>query len=243
MVYKNFKFSFLIFTILILFFCKDVFIGERSHPNEYYKKERDKMVKIIEDMGIRDKKILKAMKKIPRHLYIPKKFRGICNPYGNHPCYIGYGQTISQPYIVAYMTEKLDLKKNEKILEVGTGSGYQSAVLAEMGCKVYSVERIKELVDHSTQILKSESYKNVKVAFKDGYKGWAEFSPYDAVIVTCAPEKVPEPLVKQLKEGGRMIIPVGKYSQRLLILKKREGKIKIEEDLYVRFVPMKKNKN
>lgn len=236
------KFCFILF-VLVLFFCGKNIPGEKINTGENYKIEREKMVSLIQQFGIKDKRVLMAMGKIPRHLFIPEKSRKFCDPYGNHPCRIGYGQTISQPYVVAYMTEKLNLKPKEKILEIGTGSGYQAAVLAELGCNVYSVERIKELADHSRFILKAEGYKNVRVGFKNGYNGWAEFSPYDAVIVTCAPEEIPEKLINQLKDEGRMIIPVGKYSQRLLILRKKNGKVIIEEDLNVRFVPMKKDIN
>lgn len=243
MNYKNIRFFYIILFLLSPLFCYDSSTGKNITSRKNYKIEREKMVLLIKKFGIKDRGILEAMNKIPRHLFIPKRFKGLCNPYGNHPCLIGYGQTISQPYIVAYMTEKLKLKPEEKVLEIGTGSGYQAAVLAEIGCRVYTVERIKELADHSHNILKTEGYENVKTAFKNGFEGWSEFAPYDAVIVTCAPEKIPEKLINQLKDGGRMIIPVGKYSQRLLILRKKDGKIIIEGDLFVHFVPMKKDKN
>ncbi len=200
------------------------------------------MVAQIRDFGIQDKRILNAMNRIPRHLFIPAAYRGRCNPYGNHPCYIGYGQTISQPYVVAYMTEKLRLKKDEKVLEIGTGSGYQAALLAELNCRVYSVERIEALARHSAAILKMQGYTNIKTAFKDGFEGWQVHAPFDAIIVTCAPDQIPPKLVKQLKDGGRMIVPVGANTQRLVLLRKRKGKVKVEADQYVRFVPMKKKR-
>jgi protein-L-isoaspartate(D-aspartate) O-methyltransferase len=136
------------------------------------------------------------------------------------------------------MTERMNLKKGEKVLEIGTGSGYQAAILAEMGVNVYTIEIIKELAEHAKEVLTSEGYKNIHFLNGDGYKGWPEHAPYDAVIVTCAPDKVPQKLVEQLKEGGRMIVPVGTWRQRLIILRKKKGKVVKENDLAVRFVPM-----
>jgi protein-L-isoaspartate(D-aspartate) O-methyltransferase len=197
------------------------------------------MVQLLEFYGIRDEGVMKAMKKVQRHKYIPEAYRRVNDAYGDHPCPIGHGQTISQPYIVAYMTEKMQVNPGEKVLEIGTGSGYQAAVLAELGAKVYSIEIVPELAAHSQKILKEEGYKDVLVLRGDGYKGWHEYAPYDVIIVTCAPEKVPQKLVAQLKEGGRMILPVGlPYRQRLVILRKIKGKIEKEKDLSVMFVPM-----
>jgi protein-L-isoaspartate(D-aspartate) O-methyltransferase len=205
---------------------------------------REAMVRQIERYGVRDEKILQAMRKVRRHLFIPRDHRpGAATAYGDHPCPIGHGQTISQPYIVAYMTERLALKTGEKVLEVGTGSGYQAAVLAELGAKVYSIEIVPELAAHAARALAAEGYGNVKVLAGDGYRGWPEHAPFDAVIVTCAPEKVPRALVAQLREGGRMILPLGAYSQRLVLLRKREGKIEREDDIRVRFVPMVRGKH
>jgi protein-L-isoaspartate(D-aspartate) O-methyltransferase len=136
------------------------------------------------------------------------------------------------------MTERMKLKKGEKVLEIGTGSGYQAGILAEMGVNVYTIEIIKELAEHAKKVLTSEGYKNIRFLRGDGYRGWPEHAPYDAVIVTCAPDKVPQKLVEQLKEGGRMIVPVGTWSQRLIILRKKKGKVVKENDLAVRFVPM-----
>lgn len=213
--------------------------GEQDASVEYdYRDERAEMVHVLQAYGIRDKNILAAMGKVRRHMYIPLSHRWGRNAYGDHPCSIGYGQTISQPYIVAYMTERMELKKGEKVLEIGTGSGYQAAILAEMGVEVYTIEIIKELAEHAQKVLTAEGYKNIRFLRGDGYQGWAEHAPYDAVIVTCAPDKVPQKLVEQLKEGGRMIVPVGTWSQRLIILRKKEGKVVKENDLAVRFVPM-----
>ena len=205
--------------------------------------QRQAMVDVLRAYKIRDKRILEAMGKVRRHLYIPESHRALSDPYGDHPCPIGHGQTISQPYIVAYMTEQMALQEGEKVLEIGTGSGYQAAVLAEMGADVYSIEIVPELADHARAILKTEGYQGVHVLTGDGYRGWPEHAPFDVVIVTCAPEQVPEALVAQLKEGGRMIVPVGKYSQRLVILRKTKGLIGRENDLPVRFVPMVRGKD
>ncbi|MFH0953284.1 MAG: protein-L-isoaspartate(D-aspartate) O-methyltransferase [Verrucomicrobiota bacterium] len=196
------------------------------------------MIRQLREYGIRSPAVLAAMDKVRRHRFIPADYLGLANPYGDHPCPIGYGQTISQPYIVAYMTERIDPKPGEKILEIGTGSGYQAAILSELGADVYTIEIIPELAEHARKILGSEGYTNVHVLAGDGYKGWPEHAPFDAVIVTCAPGEVPQALVDQLKEGGRMILPLGVGFQRLVILRKKGGKTEIEEDLPVAFVPM-----
>jgi protein-L-isoaspartate(D-aspartate) O-methyltransferase len=206
-------------------------------------RDRERMVSVLRAYGIKDKAVLAAMANVRRHMYIPMEFRWRCNPYGDHPCPIGHGQTISQPYIVAYMTERMKIKTGEKVLEIGTGSGYQAAILAELGAGVYSIEIVAELADHAKKVLKDEGYGKVKLLRGDGYKGWPRHAPFDVIIVTCAPENVPKKLVEQLKEGGRMILPLGKYFQRLVILRKKKGKIIRENDLSVRFVPMVHEKN
>lgn len=202
--------------------------------------EREAMVSVLRLYGIRDDRVLAAMRKVRRHVFIPEDYRNRRDAYGDHPCPIGHGQTISQPYIVAYMTEKITPKPGEKILEIGTGSGYQAAILAECGADVYSIELIPELAQHARAVLASEGYKKVHVLTGDGYKGWPEHSPFDAIIVTCAPEDMPQTLVAQLKDGGRMILPLGAGFQRLVIMRKRDSKIVQEDDLPVRFVPMVK---
>ncbi|PXA03482.1 protein-L-isoaspartate O-methyltransferase [Coraliomargarita sinensis] len=199
--------------------------------------DRQSMVEQVRAMGIRDRRVLKAMGRVRRHLFIPDKFRR-GDSYGNHPLPIGYDQTISQPYIVAYMTEKMNVRPGEKILEIGTGSGYQAAILAELGAQVYSVETIRGLAEHASAVLKEEGYHSVKVRHGNGNQGWAEHAPYDVILVTCAPATVPEALTGQLREGGRMILPVGGYRQHLVILRKSKGKIEQQDDLPVRFVPM-----
>jgi len=202
-------------------------------------RERAAMVEQLKRAyGIRDERILAAMARVRRHRYIPAAFRRHGEAYGDHPCPIGHDQTISQPFIVAYMTERLALKPGEKVLEIGTGSGYQAAVLAELGVEVYSIELLPPLAEHARRVLEAEGYKNVKVLTGDGYQGWPEHAPFDAIIVTCAPEEPPPELVRQLKEGGRMIVPVGVGSQRLVLLRKQDGKVRQEEDIMVRFVPM-----
>ena len=209
-----------------------------------YRRKRQRMVQLLKFYGIKDKRVLAAMNKVKRHMYIPGNYRRRVEAYGDHPCPIGYNQTISQPYIVAYMTEKLNVKPGEKVLEIGTGSGYQAAILAELGAKVFSMEIVPQLALHAQKTLKNEGYGEVKVLRGDGYQGWPDHAPFDLIIVTCAPEKVPQKLVKQLKEGGRMILPVGQpYRQRLVILRKVKGKVKKENDLSVMFVPMVHEKN
>ena len=152
---------------------------------------------------------------------------------------IGYGQTISQPFIVAFMTEQLQLKRDDRVLEIGTGSGYQAAILAELVAEVYTIEIIEPLAKNAEATLQRLGYKNVHVKAGDGYKGWPEHAPFDAVIVTCAPDHVPQPLVDQLKEGGRMIIPVGGFGdQELYLLEKKNGQLEKRAVLPVRFVPM-----
>jgi protein-L-isoaspartate(D-aspartate) O-methyltransferase len=196
------------------------------------------VVKLRDYYRVQDKRILTAMRKVRRHAFIPAGHLRLSDPYGDHPCPIGHGQTISQPYIVAYMTERMKLQPGEKVLEIGTGSGYQAAVLAELGVKVYSIEILAPLAEHARRVLAAEGYQDVRVLTGDGYKGWPEHAPFDSVIVTCAPENVPERLVEQLRDGGRMIVPVGAGIQRLVILRKHGDKVQREDDLPVRFVPM-----
>jgi protein-L-isoaspartate(D-aspartate) O-methyltransferase len=203
-----------------------------------YQSQRERMVeRQIKARGVSDKKVLAAMKKVERHKFVPKGYQ--YKSYDDSPLPIGEGQTISQPYIVAYMTEILKLDGTEKVLEVGTGSGYQAAILAELAKEVYTIEVIKTLGDRAKKLLEELNYKNLHVKIGDGYQGWKEHSPFDAIIVTCAPTHVPEALKEQLAEGGTMVIPVGqRYAQELVVLTKKKGKLVEKETIGVRFVPM-----
>jgi len=222
---------------LLLFSCSEKQTVTKDEDPDWMEK-RAVMVRQLRAYGIENEQVLRAIGTIHRHRFIPQKHLSLTSPYGDHPCPIGYNQTISQPYIVAYMTEKLNIKPSEKILEIGTGSGYQAAILAELGAQVYTIEIIPELADHARTALSAEGYKQVKVLTGDGYKGWPDQAPFDAIIVTCAPNDIPRSLVEQLKEGGRMILPLGAGVQRLVILRKKSGQVKKVYDLPVRFVPM-----
>jgi protein-L-isoaspartate(D-aspartate) O-methyltransferase len=187
--------------------------------------------------GIKDERVLAAMGKVPREAFVPPESREAS--YEDGPLPIGYDQTISQPYIVAFMTEQLRLKPSDHVLEIGTGSGYQAAILAELAGEVYTIEIVAPLAQSAEAALQRLGYKNVHVKLGDGYKGWPENAPFDAIIVTCAPDKVPQPLTDQLKEGGRMVIPVGeRFAQQLYLLEKKNGQLRESVTLPVRFVPM-----
>jgi protein-L-isoaspartate(D-aspartate) O-methyltransferase len=188
------------------------------------------------DRDIRNLKVLEAMGTVPRHEFVPESER--ISSYGDHPLPIGHGQTISQPYIVAFMTEQLDPKSTNRVLEIGTGSGYQAAVLSLLVQEVYSIEIVEPLAKQAEATLQRLGYKNVRVKTGDGYKGWPEHAPFDAIIVTCAPDHVPQPLIDQLREGGKMIIPVGDFYQELVLLEKRGKELQRKAVLPVRFVPM-----
>ncbi len=200
--------------------------------------ERKAMVDVLRHYKIHDERVLAAMEQVRRHVYIPAELRDRVDPYGDHPCPIGHGQTISQPFIVAYMTQRIDVKPGMKILEVGTGSGYQAAILSEIGATVFSIEVVPSLADHAKKVLAAEGYGRVTVKCGDGYEGWLEHAPFDAIIVTCAPSEIPTALKQQLRDGGRMILPVGSGIQQLVILEKADGSFNEIPDIYVRFVPM-----
>ena len=187
---------------------------------------------------IKSDKVLAAMGKTPRHEFMPDDVRNLA--YADRPLPIGHNQTISQPYIVAFMTEQLEPEAHERVLEIGTGSGYQAAVLSELVKEVYTIEIVEPLAKSATETLERLDYQNVHVKAGDGYQGWPEHAPFDAIIVTCAPNAIPEPLVEQLKEGGRMIIPVGPVGgvQELYLLEKKNDKVSQKAVLPVRFVPM-----
>jgi protein-L-isoaspartate(D-aspartate) O-methyltransferase len=207
---------------------------------DHYASARQRMVReqlAAPGRDITNSRVLAAMGKVPRHELVPADVRA--RAYADYPLPIGHGQTISQPYIVAFMTEKLDPRPSDRVLEIGTGSGYQAAVLSELVADVYTIEIVEPLARRAEQDLKRLGCTNVHVRAGDGYKGWAEAAPFDAVMVTCAPDHVPPPLVEQLKEGGRMIIPVsGPSDQSLYLLEKKAGKVQRRDVLPVRFVPM-----
>lgn len=209
--------------------------GARGNDFAY---RRSQMVKTqIEARGISDPAVLKALLKVERHRFVMPK--DISRAYNDYPLAIDEGQTISQPYIVAFMTEALKLNPTDKVLEIGTGSGYQAAILAEICDSVFTIEIFPKLAEKAKDVLNESGVKNVFIKTGDGYKGWAEYAPFDAIIVTCAPSKIPEPLQNQLAEGGRMIIPVDEfYGQSLVLLEKRKGKLREDKVLPVRFVPM-----
>lgn len=190
--------------------------------------------------GIKDKRVIEAMANTPRHKFVPLKYRE--SSYDDGPLPIGEGQTISQPYIVALMTELLQLKGGEKVLEIGTGSGYQAAVLSPLVKQVYTIELIQSLADMSKSVLQKLGYDNVTVKCGDGYQGWAEHAPFDRIIITAAPDEIPKELVKQLKVGGIMVLPVGTEFQELIVVTKTEKGIVQEKSVGVRFVPMVKPK-
>jgi len=225
--------SFVIFLIILLV-SPFAFGDEDSFLHQRYLMVKNQ----IERRGIADQEVLDAMAKVKRHLFVPRSVEYLA--YQDSPLPIGYEQTISQPYIVAYMTEAAKLKKGDKVLEIGTGSGYQAAILAEIVKEVYTIEIIKPLAEASRERLKRMGYKNIHVKHGDGYQGWTEFMPYDAIIVTAAPKKIPEHLIEQLKVGGRMVIPIGSFYQELYLITKTGEGIHEKALLPVRFVPMVK---
>jgi len=223
----------IILFILLMSFCQVA----SARNGASFEQMRDEMVsKQIEARGIKDRRVLRAMRKVPRHEFIPLNIMHLA--YKDSPLPIGNDQTISQPYIVGRMTELLELDGNERILEIGTGSGYQTAILAELARDVYTVEIIPELADRAKETLRDLGHYGVKVKCGDGYLGWPEHAPFDGIIVTCAPEEVPQALIDQLDEGGRLVIPVGSTWQQLTLIKKVDGKIEKESIIPVRFVPM-----
>ena len=212
--------------------------GQSPAPVGDLARERQRMVQEqLMPRGIREASVLAAMAKVPREEFVPADSRTAS--YEDGPLPIGYGQTISQPYIVAFMTEQLRLKPSDRLLEIGSGSGYQAAILAELVADVYTIEILEPLAKTAEATLQRLGYKNVHLRVGDGYQGWPEEGPFDAIIVTCAPDKVPQPLVDQLKDGGRMVIPVGeRFAQQLYLLEKKNGQLKESATLPVRFVPM-----
>ncbi len=209
--------------------------------SDYDKKRKAMVTNQLKVRGIDDPATLKAMRNVPREQFVPKKMQQYA--YQDNPLPIGHGQTISQPYIVAFMTQILKLKPNDRVLEIGTGSGYQAAVLAEIVKEVYTIEIVEELGLSAKGTLETLGYKNTTVRIGDGYNGWEEHAPFDAIIVTAGIDKIPQPLLDQLADGGRMIIPVGPPNLRNLVLAtKRNGKVKTKKVLPVRFVPFVRSK-
>ncbi len=203
-----------------------------------WEEKRAKMIQQLKEYGIRDPSILNVMSIVPRHEFVPEPYKKYA--YEDTPLPIGYNQTISQPYIVAYMTELLDLKKEDKVLEIGTGSGYHAAIISHFVKEVYTIEIIEELCQTAKQTLNKLKYKNIIVICGDGYKGYKEKAPYDKIILTAAPEEIPVPLIEQLKNNGIMIAPIGKKEdiQYLYKIKKIGNSIQKEIKIPVRFVPM-----
>ena len=227
-----------IFGLFLFIFCINCQAEETKSSN--FDRQRNMMVREqIEKRGIKDERVLAAMRKVERHRFVPSRARH--QAYEDFPLPIGEGQTISQPYIVALMTAALNLDESKKVLEVGTGSGYQAAILAELCSEVYTIEINDVLGKRAKDLLSKTGYSDVHIKIGDGYKGWKEFSPFDGIIVTCAPGHIPKQLKEQLAEGGRMVIPVGKRSfQELLVLTKKDGILTKSSIAPVRFVPMLK---
>ncbi|HEX2770182.1 MAG TPA: protein-L-isoaspartate(D-aspartate) O-methyltransferase [Geobacteraceae bacterium] len=222
----------ILFSILLGIACvvlaADTFLARRQAMVEHDIKGR----------GIRDRRLLEVMQKVPRHLFVEESQRW--QAYADHPLPIGEGQTISQPYVVALMTEALHLKPSDRVLEIGTGSGYQAAVLAELVQAVFTIEIRKALAESAEKRMRELGYRNVRVRYGDGYFGWKEEAPFDAIIVTAAANHIPPPLIKQLKEGGRLILPLGStvFSQTLTLLTRKGEQLSIEQIGPVIFVPM-----
>jgi protein-L-isoaspartate(D-aspartate) O-methyltransferase len=228
--------SVLIFFIIILQ-VNPACMAQVLNPHDFKTLRTEMVDDQILARGIRDEKVLSAMLKVERHRFVPEAY--LDEAYEDHPLPIGEGQTISQPYIVAFMTEALDLNPGDKVLEIGTGSGYQAAVLAEICDSVFSIEIFPSLVARAEKVLSELGYRNIYIKSGDGYSGWPEHASFNAIIVTCAPGSIPKPLENQLAEGGKMIIPVGGDNiQELILLEKKDGKLVKHNVLSVRFVPM-----
>jgi len=222
---------FLVFLVLILAACS------QAKPTDLTAQRNAMVEQQIEARGVSDPATLEAMRTVPRHEFLPLRLRE--EAYADYPLPVGHGQTISQPFIVAFMTEAIRPQPGERILEIGAGSGYQAAVLAQMGVDVYTIEIVEPLAEMARKTLERLGYKNAHVLHGDGYRGWPEHAPFDAIIVTCAPDQIPPDLVAQLKDGGRMIIPVGGgMNQELVLLRKHGDKVEKQSVLPVRFVPM-----
>ena len=230
--------------VLLLFFAGPVWGAVAGlpggDPSDSFAAARRVMIeRDLRGRGIKDARVLKAMEAVPRHLFVPEELRG--SAYNDRPLPIGSGQTISQPYIVAFMTELLALKPSDKVLEIGTGSGYQTAVLAELAASVYSIEIVPSLGERAKKILEALGHRNVEIKLGDGFFGWEERGPFDAILVTAAAPKIPEPLWSQLREGGWLVMPLGEQrrTQKLIRVKKSAGKQVVEDFSDVLFVPLR----
>jgi protein-L-isoaspartate(D-aspartate) O-methyltransferase len=221
--------------IVILMACGVGSIPDR--PEQDMTEQRRRMVaEQLRARDIRDARVLAAMERVPRHRFVPED--GRASAYEDHPLSIGHGQTISQPYIVAFMSQALDVRKTDTVLEIGTGSGYQGAILGELAGQVYTIEIVEPLAHSATKTLEDLGYRNVHVRAGNGYAGWPEQAPFDRIMVTAAPDEVPPALIEQLKVGGLMAIPVGTVIQELRIMRKTDKGMEVLQTLPVRFVPM-----
>lgn len=224
---------------LVFFVFFGIFLLNMDVMSQNWEKQREQMVEVqIRARDVRSKVVLDAMRVVPRHLFVPKSVQSMA--YDDRPLPIGQNQTISQPYIVAYMTEQINPKPGMKVLEIGTGSGYQAAILAQIGCSVFTIELLEPLANRAATTLKEIGYTTVNVRCGDGYQGWPEEAPFDAIIVTAAPEYIPPRLIEQLKDGGIMVLPVGPVNsvQFLKLVTKKGSKTTETNLLPVRFVPM-----
>ena len=214
--------------------------GQNSNwAMEQFEWQRRQMVEYqLRERGIKDERVLAAMSKVPRHQFVDSSWRDLA--YSDRPLPIGYNQTISQPYIVAYMSSAAEIAPEDKVLEIGTGCGYQAAILGEIAKEVYSIEIIPQLAEKARQTLNQLGYENIEVKTGDGYQGWVENAPYDAIIVTAAPEHIPQPLIDQLAINGKMVIPVGTWYQDIIVLTKTQDRVVKEKTIPVRFVPMRR---
>ena len=237
--------SLLSFSLLCFSSCATERLGDftaeqsqgRQQSDDEFKKQRRQMVeRQLRARGIRDGRVLAAMEKVPRQRFVPPAAAHLA--YNDHPLPIGQNQTISQPYIVAYMTEAAEVSANHKVLEIGTGSGYQAAILGELAREVYTIEIIPELADRARQTLNEMNYRNIHVKTGNGYLGWPEHAPFDAIVVTAAPDQVPPALVEQLALNGKLIIPVGAGAQEMTVITKTEKGLVEQKTIPVRFVPM-----
>jgi protein-L-isoaspartate(D-aspartate) O-methyltransferase len=228
---------------LVLVACMIAGLGGCGSPQkaglseDQFAAARERMVRNqLETRDIRDAKVLAAMREVPRHKFVPPEI--VDSAYDDNALPLALGQTVSQPYIVAFMTQVLELEGNERVLEIGTGSGYQAAILAEIVPEVHTIEILPALTERARRTLTELGYKNVRFRTGDGYEGWPEAAPFDAIVVTAAPDHIPRPLVEQLKPGGRMIIPVGRFEQELIVIEKTRSGITRRSTIPVRFVPM-----